>query len=125
MRRIQLLLVFILLQLFFSAPAFSEQISGSYLNARGNIIKLKLTIKAPVPSSFILEQRLAKGTQVLSTRPKAQKISMNKGVVKWFFKDVPAGDQVVTLKIKPAQNKKPVGIIRYKDPKKGNVEVRF
>ncbi len=125
MRILHLLFLFLFIQLFTSVPVFSEQITGSYLNSRGNIIKLKINIQPPVPSSFILEQRLPRGTQVVSTKPKAQKINTQKGVVKWFFKGVSAGEQVVTLKVKPAQNKKPLGILRYKDPKRGNVEVKF
>lgn len=95
------------------------QVSGEFLTTRGNIIKTHLRIGSPAPQTLIVEERIPPGTQVLSTKPAAQKINDTQGIVKWLFKGIAPGEMVLTLKVKQPLQSKPLGILRYRDPSTG------
>ncbi|WP_163336802.1 hypothetical protein [Desulfopila sp. IMCC35008] len=115
-----------LLFLLSGHSAIAQQVSGKFLTTKGNIIKAHIVIKNQAPQSLIVEQRIPKGTKVLSTKPAAQKISSSSGMVKWLFKNLSAGDQILTMKVSPPLQKKPRGVLRYIDPATGkSVEKRF
>lgn len=112
--------------LFSDHNAFAQQVSGKFLTSRGNIIKTHIVITNQAPQSLIVEQRIPKGTRVLSTKPTAQKINSSSGVVKWLFKGLSTGDQILTMRVSPPLEKKPRGVLRYINPATGkSVEKRF
>lgn len=126
MNRFLRFLVFTTLLLVTATQLHAGAVSGKFLTNRGNIIKSHISIKGQPPQSIIIEQRIAKGTNVLSTKPPAQKISSGKGSVKWLFKKPSSGDIILTMKVSPPLSKKPRGILRFVNPATGqNEEVRY
>lgn len=95
-----------LLFLFSAQGAIAQQVSGKFLSSKGNIIKTHIVIKNQAPQSLIVEQRIPKGTKILSTKPAAQKVNSNSGVVKWLFKGLSTGDKILTMKVSPPLQKK-------------------
>ncbi|WP_419174873.1 hypothetical protein [Desulfosediminicola sp.] len=91
-----------------------EPVIGKYLSSSGNTIRLQLSVSSPAPQNLILQQHLPPGTRVLSTSPKAIKISQNNGVVKWLFKGVSPGQIEVVMKIEPPAAGSVRGSIRYR-----------
>lgn len=115
----QMYWVFIsLTTLFLLAPIgamANEPVVGRYLQASGNTIRLQLTVRNPAPQNLILQQHLPPGTKVLSTSPRANKISPNDGVVKWLFKGVSPGKLVVVMQVQPPVSSGSIsGTFRYR-----------
>jgi hypothetical protein len=110
-----------------TATAYAaEAVTGRYLAASGNTIKLQLKIASPAPQNLILEQYVPPGTQILNTSPKARKINSRSGVVKWLFKGVSPGVTVITMQVSPAAATKAVnGMLRYRLPGGGMSEQRI
>lgn len=112
--------------LLFPPPAgqAASLVTATYLQDGGTELIIRIEVGAPPPSSLILVQKLPPGTNILHSRPPAQKVSPEEGEAKWLFHKLESGILTVSFsldrEVSPAEIS---GQIRFKPP--GEKEMRI
>ena len=97
-----------------------ELVHGEYLSSSGKAIHLRITIGAPPPAHVIVAQMIPSGSGIVHSSPKAQKINIKTGEIKWLLKKVEPGVRILKVKLtKPVQSSTIRTILRYRHPISG------
>ncbi|PID41656.1 MAG: hypothetical protein CR981_03025 [Proteobacteria bacterium] len=119
-----LLFVSTVILLPLNGSARGASVTSRLLEGENNCVAIVLNIDSPPPASLIVHLFLPGSVRLTGSAPDPSKINKKNNSVKWLFKKVGAGQQLISVCLtQPVNLDQLTARVRYHDPRKGMIEI--